>query len=330
MDINVNKVALDAIRGRIDGQYSEKKTSDSLREAFIELNGGSNKIDPKTFYRGNALFELVQEMIPVVIDEGIKNDNVLMALVDYRNINDGDENKFVSEGKSNFIVRDTAAGIQGVRRQRLADGESITVVTTPHIIKVYDGLNRFMAGRIDFNTLVDGVAKSFTAQIAADAYAVLSGITAATAGLNATYVKSGSFSESDMIELIEHVEAATGKSAHIIGTKAALSRLTTASASSELAKNDMYNLGFYGRFNGTPMICMKQAHKPGTDAFALDGDRVWIIASDEKPVKVVNEGSGIMSEKQATDNADLTQEYVYIQSYGTGMVCGEKLGIWTF
>ena len=37
-----------------------------------------------------------------------------------------------------------------------------------------------------------------------------------------------------------------------------------------------------------------------------------------------------MSEKPAADNADLTQEYVYIQAYGTGVICGEKLGMATF
>ena len=91
----------------------------------------------------------------------------------------------------------------------------------------------------------------------------------------------------------------------------------------------MYNFGFYGRFNGTNMVEMKQAHKAGTDTFALDDTKLWIVASDEKPVKVVNEGDGILNTKEATENADLTQEYVYIQAYGTGVICGDKLGLYT-
>ena len=59
-------VAIDAVRG-VTGNFSAKQTSDELRAAFIELNGGSTKINPKTFYRGNALFELVQELIPTII-----------------------------------------------------------------------------------------------------------------------------------------------------------------------------------------------------------------------------------------------------------------------
>ena len=130
---NVANIALSAVRGRINGKYSTVETSDALRNAFIEMNGGSTKINPKNFYRGNALYELVQELIPVIIDEGIKNDNALMALVEYRNLNDGDEAEFMTYGKANFIVRDAAAGVQGVRRQRLEDGESVTIKTTPKI-----------------------------------------------------------------------------------------------------------------------------------------------------------------------------------------------------
>ena len=57
---NVANIALSAVRGRINGKYSTVETSDALRNAFIEMNGGSTKINPKNFYRGNALYELVQ------------------------------------------------------------------------------------------------------------------------------------------------------------------------------------------------------------------------------------------------------------------------------
>lgn len=195
-------------------------------------------------------------------------------------------------------------------------------------LRVYDGLNRFLSGRVDFNNFVQGVADAFKKQIAEDAYTCLSGITASTAGLNSTYVKSGSFNENTLIELIQHVEAATGKTAVIYGTKAALRKVTTATVSDE-AKSDMYNFGFYGRFNGTNMVEMRQSHKAGTDTFALDDTKLWIVASEEKPVKVVNEGDGILNSSEATDRADLTQEYVYIQAYGTGVICGNKLGLYT-
>lgn len=285
MEFDVVKIATDAIRGRGSKEFSTAERSDALRNAFVEMNGGSTKINPKNFYRGNALFELVQEIIPVIIDEGIKSDNTLMRLVEYRNIADGDEAEFVTEGKTNFVVRDAAAGIMGVRRQRIEDGDSVTIKTTVHTVRVYDGLNRFLAGRVDFNTFVQGVADAFKKQIAEDAYACLNGITAATAGLNATYVQTGSFDEGKFITLAQHVEAATGKKVTVYGTKAALRKITTATVSTE-AKSDMYNFGFYGKADGIPLVEIAQAHKAGTDTFALDDTKLWFIASDEKPVKI--------------------------------------------
>lgn len=328
MEFDVVKIATDAIRGCGSKEFSTAERSDALRNAFVEMNGGSTKINPKNFYRGNALFELVQEIIPVIIDEGIKSDNALMRLVEYRNIADGDEAEFITEGKTNFVVRDAAAGIMGVRRQRIEDGDTVTIKTTVRTVRVYDGLNRFLAGRVDFNTFVQGVADAFKKQIAEDAYACLNGITAATAGLNATYVYTGSFDEAKFIELAQHVEAATGKKVTVYGTKAALRKITTATVATE-AKSDMYNFGYYGKADGIPLVEIAQAHKAGTDTFALDDTKLWFIASDEKVVKVVNEGDGILNTKEATENADLTQEYVYIQAYGTGVICGDKLGLYT-
>jgi len=321
-------VAVDSIRGRLDGNFTTAQASEAMRNCFIEANGGSDKINPKTFYRGNALFDLVQEIIPVMIEEGLKADNPLFQLVDYHNIAAGDESEFITEGVAEFIVADAAAGIQGVRRQRIGDGEKVTVKTTIKIVRVYENLGRLLAGRITFDKFVDGVSKAFNRQILDDAYKVFDAMNAATKGLDAAYVYTGTFDEEKLIEIIDHVEAATGKTARILGTRSALRKISTAVESRE-ARTDMYNIGFYGKFNGTDMIRLKQAHKTGTSNFVLNDSKILVIASDDKPIKMVNEGDGLLIERPATDNADLTQEYVYAQAYGTGVICAEKLGIYT-
>lgn len=171
------------------------------------------------------------------------------------------------------------------------------------------------------------VGKAFTNQIALDALACLNNISASTAGLSDKYVKSGSFTTANMDEIIDHVEAASGASAKICGTRGALKKVADAVVSNE-AKDDIYNFGYYGKYSGTPMLRMKQAHKPGTDVFALSNTKVFVIAGDDKPIKIVNEGTGIMNVKEATDNADLTQEYVYIQPVGVGLVLNSKIGVY--
>jgi len=325
---NVLKVMIDAIKGTSSGEYSKGQTSEAIRAALIELNGNSAKLNPKTFVRGNQLYALVEELIPTIIDESLNDSNPVFQLVEYKNIAAGDQNEFYTEGEATFVVADAAAGIRGVRRQRIGDGQKVTVKTSMKVVRVYEALGRLLAGRITFDKFVDGVAKSFTKQILTDAYKALNGITNATAGLNSTYVISGSFSESDLLNLIEHVEAATGKTAKIYGTKTALRKITTATVSDE-AKSDMYNLGYYGKFNGTEMYCFKQMHQAGTNSFLLSTNKVYVIAGDDKPVKMVNEGEGIMLSREAGENNDLTQEYVYGQAFGTGVICADKIGVYT-
>lgn len=321
-------VAIDAVKGVSDGKFSAKQTSDELRAAFIELNGGSTKINPKTFYRGNALFELIQELIPTIVNEGINADEnpLFRELVEYRNLSEGDAAEFDVEGDAHFIVATAANGIQGVRRQRIVGGGSVKVDTSLKIVRVYENLGRLLAGRIDFNKFVDGVAKAFKDYIADAAYTAINGLSAATAGLSSTYVLVGTPTEAEIVALIEHVEAATGKPAKILGTKGALRKLTVATAG-DLYKDDLYKIGYYGMFNGTPCIRMNQVHKPGTETFALTDSKIFVIAGDDKPIKVVTEGNGMLIERDATQNADLTQEYVYGENIGVGVIIAQKLGV---
>lgn len=321
------KVFQDAVRGTLRGEYSKGEKSESLRQALIELNGGSTKM-PKHLSHDNKMFALVEELIPTIIEEGLKDEDEIFSLVDYKNIAEGDVNEFYTKDKNRFVVADAAKGIKGVRRQRLGDGDKITVNTSMKIIRIYENLGRLLAGRADFDEFVEAVATAFKQQILADAYAAISSISKDTAGLDDTYAIDGTYDEDTLIDLVDHVEAATGKKAVIYGTRKALRKITTAVVSDE-AKSDLYNLGYYGKANGTPLVVLRQAHKNGSDEFVLDDDKLFVVAGDDKPVKMVNEGEGLLIEGDPYDNNDLTREYVYGQGYGTGVLCAEKMGVYT-
>ena len=328
--MEVLQVMIDAIKGTGSQEFSKAQTSEAIRNALIEANGGSNKVSLKTCYRGSQIYALIQELIPVIIDEGFKDEDTVFNFVEYRNIKDGDEQEFDIEGKSLFVVADAAAGVRGVRRQRLDQGATVTVKTSLKMVRVYEELNRLLAGKVSFDKFVDNVANAFKAQILTDAYAALAGITSSTAGLNSTYVVAGTAgtNETALEELVAHVEAATGKTARIYGTKAALKKLGSAIVA-DSAKEDVYNLGYYGKFNGTECIALRQNHKVGTDTFAIANNVVYVIAGNDKPVKVVNEGEGILLERNPGENNDLTQEYVYGQAMGVAVVCAEAMGKFT-
>ena len=154
-----------------------------------------------------------------------------------------------------------------------------------------------MAGRVDFNKLVDTVSRSFTNDDLDAAYAAFTGL---FAKLAAPYLVTGSFDEEKMLDLIEHVEAATGGTATIIGTRKALRKVTTANMSDE-AKTDLYSMGYMGRFFGVPMVAMKQRHAIGTTNFILDDSAVYVFTSDSKPIKRVIEGGRHYADRRSSD-----------------------------
>ena len=312
------------------GSLVEAQASTKLK-VVTTATSGSTKINIKNFYRGSEVYALIEELIPTIIDEGFKDEDAIFSLVDYRNIADGDEQEFEIEGKSLFAVADAAAGVKGVRRQRIDESQKVTVKTSMKIARVYEELNRLLAGRISFDTFVDRLAKSFKQQILADAYKAIDSIATNTVGLNSDLVVAANASgaEAALLTLIAHVEAATGKTARLYGTKAALRKVPNATVSDE-AKSDLYNLGYYGKFNGNEMVALRQVHKPGTTTFAMNDSKIFVIAGGDKPVKVVNEGEGLMIEGDPTANQDLTKEYVYGQPMGVGVACSEAMGVFTF
>lgn len=324
----VLKMMINAVKGISSGEFSKAEMSESIRNALIEINGGSKKITPKNFYRGSELFALVEELIPVIVEEGFKDDDEIFKFVEYKNIKDGDVNEFHTEGKLYFVVADAAAGIKGVRRQRLDGMQTVSVQTSVKIIRVYEELNRLLAGRVTFDTFVQAVADAFKQKMLADAYAAISTITANTAGMEADLVVSGTYSEDDLNDLCDKVEARTGYTPVIYGTKAALRKVTTAVVSDQ-AKEDVYGMGYYGKFNGVPMVALRQSYKPGTSTFNIDNNKLYILAGNSQPIKFVNEGEGLLIEQEPTANADLTQEYVYGQTYGVGVIVSEQFGVYT-
>lgn len=327
--MNVIKLASDIIQKKVPSDFADaSKNVAALREALIEANGGSTTIDVKTFHRGNECFQIIEEIIPLVINEGLQGNEFFFNLVDYRNIALGDDIDFWTKQKTNLIVADASYGVSGIRRQRLGKMTKYNVDTTLKVVKVYEELKRLLAGRTDFNEFIAEVSRVFNEKIMNTTYTAFSGISATTTGLNSTYVPVGSYTEDGLIDLVSHVEAANEAVATILGTKKALRKITTATVSDQ-AKLDLYNIGYYGKFNGTNMVYLPQRHTTGTDTFLLDDNKIYVIAGNDKPIKVVNVGTGLLSVNDPLQQADFTQNYLFGQEFGVGVAFNSKMGVMT-
>lgn len=326
---DIVKLAIDAYKGSVE-KYSASQAQEALRQALIEVNNGKTSLDYKDIRDGkcNGLFSLIEEILSNTIVEGLQGDEYFNALVDFRNVAEGDQNLFVVNDNNLFVVADAADGTQGIRRQRLGGATETSIPTSFKVVRIYEELNRVLAGRVDFNAFINKVADSFRQKLLDDIYALWSGATAEQLGGITYFPAAGAYDEDDLLELISHVEAAAGgKQATIIGTKKGLRNLKE-SIQSDGAKDELHNYGYYGKFYGTPCVVTPQRHKIGTTDFVMDDDVLTIIAGDDKPIKVVYEGDPIVLMGDPMSNADLTHEYLYGEKYGMGIVlAGNNAGI---
>ena len=328
-DANLIKLAVDSYKGHIAGNYSTEDSMEVLRKALIEANGGSTTLDFRAIRDGkcNGLFSIVEQIINKTVIEGLPESCPLFNYVEWRNLKEGDSNIFELRDNGVFVVSDIAQGTQGLRRQRLTGGEEITVKTQLKGVKIYEELRRVLAGRVDFNDLIDKVSEAFQKKMRNDMY---DAVVSAFAGLAAPYSNgaAGSFDEGKLTTIIDHVEAATGKKAVIIGSKQAVRKITgVKGADANTAKEELFSMGYYGHFYTTPIIVMENAHKVGSTDFILGND-LYIVAGDEKFIKGVIEGDTLIIDGKAIDNADLSQEYLMAEAWGLRAVISEQMGIY--
>lgn len=323
---DIIKIAVDAYRGKLAGNYSKDGVMAELRNALVEAHGGFTKLDIRAIRDGKcgALFAIVEKILTKTIVEGLPASSPIFGFVDMRNMALGDTPEFYIPDDSLLAVADIAAGTQGVRRQRIVDGTTITVSTQLKAIKIYEELDRVLSGRIDFNEFIDRIGRSFTTEINNDMVTAFMGVYGKVV---APYQQSGSWSESTLLTLIDHVEAATGKEAKVFGSRTAVRKISTAVVGNEV-NSDYYNMGYVGKFNGTSVFTLKNGHKVGTTDFILSDTDLYVVAGDDKFIKFVTEGDTLIIPGNPIDNADLSQEFMVAHKYGTAIALSEAFGVY--
>lgn len=319
----IQKLAVDTYKGTVATEFSNgKDTKEELREQLISANNGRTFIDHKAIRYGECpgLFRIIDEILNVTIVEGLQDTDFFMKLVDYRNLSLGDKNAFVTEDKSLFVVSEVSEGNMNIRRQRLGEKEKFEVKTSLHALRIYDELNRILARRVDFNEFIDRVGKSYAAKMLEEIFALVSNI--GLAQLTSTYYRAGVFNDEEMKEMIDHLEAETGKVATIYATRIGASKLPNVEVP-DSAKEEFYNKGYFGKYYGRNIMIIPQRHKTGTREFLFDNKQILVFCggedADSKPIKFVREGDNFTQMGDPLSNADLTQEYTYMERYGLGL-----------
>jgi hypothetical protein len=193
---------------------------------------------------------------------------------------------------------------------------------------VYDELERFLSGKVDWAKMIAKVQRSFNAQIAADINAAI--VTAYTA-LNSTYKVSGTFALASFNDLVQHVEAATDRKAMVVGNRTALQKVAPAYvAYGGQMVEDRNKDAYFKVIDGTTMYELRQSHVPGTDTFAIANQLLVLPTGEEKIVKIVTEGESEIVESNAgtNQNSDDSVEYLFKKKYGVGVVTAARYGVY--
>lgn len=316
------KLALDLKKGKITN-YTKDEANEVLRQELIELNGGSDKLSPKSFRKHPEMFEIIEQILDITINEGLQGQ--FQDFVETVQLDWGDTMVFTLPENRLFDVSIVADGNGDLRRDRL-DSSEVTVKTKTYGVAIYEELHRLLAGRVSFDRMIDIVARSYENKIQNEIY---NAIYNSFDQINASYRTTGAFDDSTLIDLISHVEASTGAEAVVMGTKSALSKITREpTLVSDNMRDEINRVGYVGMFNGTPLVEIKNSHRVGSTQWAIDNNFLIIAPTGLNPfVKLIFEGDSLV-EEVVEGRRDMQREYRFIKKAGFNVLISENYGMY--
>lgn len=326
-DKNIIKLATDLAMNKVK-EFSTEESNDVLRSAFCDLLGMESydaKISRRAFRKHKTeIFEIIEEVLDTNLDADLRNQ--FEDWVEYRNLARGDKPSFYTPDDQAFKVAIISDGNQNLLRQRVRAGQSITVETDNYGVKIYEELDRFLAGNIDWSAMVKGVADAFALQIRDNIMtAIVNNFPEVGAEYKDTTIGAVP-DEKKIITLAQRVSARTRQNVAIYGTKLALHAIQP-EITSDAQDGERNANGYYGVIAGIPMYELEQSLVNGTDEFALKDDFILILPETrDKMVKVINEGESYTDEVAPERNASMDMEYIMTNRMGIAIIPSSVYG----
>ena len=337
MLMGFSQLMLDTAKNTVE-TYTIKEANAKIREKFNAILGVDEKSTKKELRRAIRkhkvdIFEVIEETLENLLVSGWGDNPFFNEFVEMRNASIGDTNEFYSEDETMLTVSELSGNHHSLIRQRLGFGESFRVKTSWYGVKIYAEYELFMAGRVDWAKFIQKIYEAFDRKVNDMVYsAVMSA--GGTVPPESQFKKTGNLDKDKLITLVEDVQAATGKEAVIMGTKAALSKLTALSDTSWISdtmKEERHTTGRLGIWEGTRLVEIPQVFAPNdTTTKMVDNTTILVMpVADNKFIKLFNEGDAQIKEtSDGTTNSDMTIEYEFQQKMGVATIVGYKFGMW--
>lgn len=328
----IAKLIIDNYNNDLPTQFSAKtkaERDEMIRQEMLDVLG-MTKFDTMSFRKAMRnpvtnvkVFEIIENVITEGIIKGTYKNAFFDQFVETKTIDAGDINEFYVEPRHQLVAAEFSGSHFDLKRQRIDVGQSFSVEMRDFGIKVYEYLERVLASRCDFVTLVNLLQEAVDRKLREISYTTFEAL---LNRLPEQWTVSGSFDEAEILEVCAHIEADAGE-VTFVGTKIALNKLQgkVALPASDAMKDERNQKGYVSLWNGYRCIELEQVHKQGTFDFLMSNDEIYLIAGDTKPVKMAVT-SGLINETSGYQNHDMSMEYTYTFQAGVSVVLDKAIG----
>lgn len=306
-------------------KFSATELEVKLKEQIVALFGKDNPTyqDIKRNPNSGAFFALLEEYI------GTAGSTLLAEMIPFAEIRNeawGDDTVFEIENPELFDVVVVAKGNGNTRRQRI-DNKFVRIEKDAVSIKIFDNFKRFLSGRVNWSAMISKVAQSYAKDIQERVMTAFYAVAPVNGSAVFNVNDAGGFDIKSVRDLIDHVESENqGAEVAIVGTRQALLKLAPVIATDE-ANRDLYEKGYYTTAEGYKLIPVRQMHTKNTFNFLLSNKQLMVIPmTDEKMVKIAEEGTPIIEDMPLNVNGDMSKEYLFYREVGVAVVTGTRFG----
>lgn len=343
----VKNLMFDLYKNELDDGISKREAEDKLREVSLKIFGltkDSSRRERERAYRDHArqYFDVIEEVTDWTVSTGLKENEWFNALVNYRNLKEGDTNLFVNEHEEVILsIARMGKRHHDTMLQRLPENTTYSVETDVYGAAVGADIDRYLIGQEDWTKLVDAITKAFVVKIQELIFAE---ILEAQKKLPAQseFVQTGALNTTNrkkFNKILQNVSVANDNADVVImGTMVALQELENLidvkwvadSQKEDIAK--MGRLGNYGRYTLVE-IPQRFARNDVTKSMYKD-DTLFVFASgDNKLVDMVDVGETLIEEitERGTANSNIADimKYEVQRELGVSTRIGRYFGSWT-
>ena len=320
-----------------EAQISKKEADSKIREVMFEILGVDEKASKKELRKAirrhkNDVFDVIEETVDNLLVSGWGDNPFFNEYVETKNLADGDTNEFYVPDESILTVSELSGNHHDLYRQKLGAGKAFQIRTSWYGMKFYAPYELFMIGRIDWAGFINKLYEALDKKVNDMIYSALMSAGEEIPNSEQWNI-SGSLEKDTALTLAEDVEAATGEEVVIMGTRAALSKLSDLSDVDWISadmKTQRNTIGRIAYWEGYRLVELKQAFAPNdTTKKLLDNNKLLFMPNgDNRFIKLINEGDARIREITDDSLMDGTVEYEYQQKLGVGVVIGKRFGVY--